>query len=81
MECASRDEQHVIGPDIPVSRLDRRPLYDGQHVTLDSAPRHIRPRLPSFTRHLVQFVNEDDAVVFDTFQRFADHLIHVHELA
>ena len=80
MERAGGDEQHVVGADVAVARLDGRALHDGEQVALHALARHVGPDGAALPGDLVELVDEDHAVVLDPIERFVHHIVHVDEL-
>ena len=77
MERASGDEQDVVGADHAVARVDGRAFHDGQDVALHAFTGNVRTMAAFAAGDLVDFVEEDDAGVFDAVDGGARDLVHV----
>ena len=81
MERAGGDEEHVIGLHRTVLGVDRAPFHQRQEIALHAAARDVGTvRLPRGKRHLVDLVDEDDAVGLHPLQRLAHHRLAVDQL-
>ncbi len=80
MERAGSDEEDVIGPDHPVSRVDRRALDDREDVALHALARDVGPLARLATGDLVDLVEKDDSVRLGPLDRDARDLVHVDQL-
>ncbi|KAK0358548.1 hypothetical protein LTR94_034947, partial [Friedmanniomyces endolithicus] len=71
MEGARGDEQHMVGLHRAILGRDGRTLDQGQQVALHPFARHVGAAAAILTRgHLVDLVQEDDALVFGQQQGF-----------
>ena len=79
VKCARCDEQHVIGLDRAVLGVDRAALDQRQQVALHALARHVGAGGLLAAGDLVDFVDEDDAVLLGIFHGaqlqllFVDH--------
>ena len=72
VERPGGDEQDVIGPHRSVLGVDRRSFDDRQQIALHALARHIRAVPGRGAADLVEFVEEDDPLVFDQIDRLLD---------
>ena len=79
MERARRDKEHVIRLDHAVFGVHRAALDDRQDVALNALAAHIRA-VGGAPGHLVDLVDEDDAVLLGAAQGFLRHRVHVDQL-
>ena len=71
----------MIGAHIAVSRLHRRPFDDRQQVPLYPFARDVGAgALAALAGDLVDFVDENDAMVFDAIERLVHDVVHVDQL-
>ena len=80
VEGARRDEEHVVGLHRPMLGVDGGALDEGQEVALHALARHVGAAAVLARADLVDFVEEDDAVVLDLPDRLGDDGIVVHQL-
>ena len=80
MKGAAGDEQDVVGLDHPVFRRDGGALDQRQQVALHALARHVGPDRLLTGGDLVDFVEEDDAVLLDIGERFRFEVVVVDEL-
>ena len=80
MERARGDEEDMVGLDHSVLGIHRRALDQRQQVSLHALAGHVRAVRFGAACHLVQFVEEHDAVLFHGFQRLRLELLLVDEL-
>ena len=75
VEGAGGDEQDVIGADHAVLGRHGRPFDQRQQVALHALARHIGALCIGAAGHLVDLVEEDDAILLDGLDRLQLHLL------
>src|SRR5690606_14018872 len=80
MEGARGDEEDMVGLDRPIFGRDRRTLDQRQQVPLYAFARRAALRPALAVGHLVDLVDEDDAVVFNQLNGFALELFLIEQL-
>src|SRR5258705_261853 len=74
-----RDEQNVIGPHRAVTRVDSRAFDHRQQIALHALARHVGAVRRRGAAHLVQLVEEDDAMVLDEGDGLLGHGLAIDE--
>ncbi len=80
VERTRRDEQHMVSPDRPVLGLHGAALDDGQYVALHALAGHVGAMAGRLARHLVDFVDKDDAVLLGALDGLGIHRVHIDEV-
>jgi hypothetical protein len=82
VEGARGDEEHVVGLERTVLGRHRRALHDGQKIALHALARNVGAVAAGLAAgHLVELVDEDDAILLGPANRLLGDAIHVDELA
>src|ERR1035438_9894612 len=75
---ARGDEENVVGANHAIARVDRSALDNRENVALHAFARNIRTTMTTFAPgDLVDFIEEDDAGVFDAVDGSALDLLHI----
>ena len=80
MECAGCDEENVVGLDRTVLRGDGGAFHDGQDVTLYAFAGNVGAVAAAASGDLVDFIEENDAVLFCAVDGFGVDSVHIDEV-
>ncbi len=79
IECPRSNKEDMVCLDHTVFGGHRRPFYNGQQISLNPLSGNIRPVGRAVPRHLIQFIQEDNAVLFGNANRFFNHFVHINQ--